>query len=407
MKKLFLIALIIVLGLLSSPPQDSRAGEVGPLASLQNIVSIAAGNFHTCAIDGEDQVICWGNNAYGQLGNNTTTQSNRPVNVSGISSISAIAAGAYHTCALTAGGGVVCWGLNNYGQLGDGTTTQRNTPVNVQGLSTGVAAITAGDYHTCALTTGGGIKCWGYNENGQLGDGTTTQRNAPVDVTGLTSGVASITAGYYHTCARTTTGGAKCWGANWHGELGNGTTNDQDTPTPVDVTGLSSGVSAIAAGFYHTCALTTGGGVKCWGYNYYGQLGDGTTDQHTTPTDVSDLTSGVNRIAVGGFHTCAVTTGGGAKCWGNNEYGQIGNGEYVQKETPVDVIGLSSGVNRLIAGYSHSCALLTSGNVKCWGANGSGQVGSGTNIEYYNTPVDVAAQLKNKLYLPLITKNFH
>ncbi|MGA9350442.1 MAG: hypothetical protein WBW48_16795, partial [Anaerolineae bacterium] len=189
----------------------------------------------------------------------------------------AIAAGYRHTCALTAGG-VKCWGYNGYGQLGDGTWTWRNTPVDVSGLTSGVTTIAAGSYHTCALTAGGGAKCWGHNNNGQLGDGTTTNRNTPVDVSGLTSGVDAIAAGSYHTCALTA-GGVKCWGLNDYGQLGDGTTTNRNTP--VDVSGLTSGVAAIAAGYYHTCALTAGG-VKCWGRNNNGQLGDGTTTDRNT-----------------------------------------------------------------------------------------------------------------------------
>src|SRR3990170_2637750 len=225
----------------------------------------------------------------------------------------AVTAGGMHTCALTTGGGVKCWGANGFGQLGDGTTTYRTTPVDVAGLSSGVAAVTAGDWHTCALTTVGGVKCWGANGFGQLGDGRTANRPTPVDVTGLSRGAAAVTAGGAHTCALTTGGGVKCWGANGFGRLGDGTTTDRTTP--VDVTGLSSGVAAVTAGDWHTCALTTVGGAKCWGANGFFQLGDGTRTDRTTPVDVAGLPSGVAAVAAGGSHTCAVTTGGGVKCW--------------------------------------------------------------------------------------------
>jgi alpha-tubulin suppressor-like RCC1 family protein len=375
-------------GQLGDGTTTQRTSPVDISGLTSGVSAIAAGGFHTCAVTTGGGVKCWGLNSNGQLGDGTTTQRLTPVDVSGLTSgVSAIAAGLDHTCAVTTGGGVKCWGLNSSGQLGDGSTTQRTTPVDVSGLTSGISAIAAGGSHTCARTTGGGVKCWGFNGNGQLGDGTFTQRTTPVDVSGLTSGVSTVAAGGFHTCALTTGGGVKCWGRNVEGQLGDGTTTQRTTP--VDVSGLTSGVGAITAGREHTCALTTGGGVKCWGLNGNGQLGDGTVTLRVTPVDVSGLTSGVSAIAAGGGHTCAVTTSGGAKCWGVNFNGQLGDGTITQRLTPVDVSGLTSGIGAIAAGGEHTCALTTGGGVKCWGFNGSGQLGDGTTTRR-TTPVDVS-----------------
>jgi len=302
----------------------------------------------------------------------------------------ALSAGGSQTCALTSGGGVKCWG---FGQLGNGTTSDSSTPVAVSGLSSGMAAVSAGDHHTCALTSGGGVKCWGDNGYGQLGNGTTIDSSTPVDVSGLSSGVAAVSTGSYgHACAVTSGGAVKCWGYNVYGELGDGTTTDRSTP--VDVIGLSSGVAAIGVGGEHTCALMSGGAVKCWGYNYYGQLGDGTTTDSSTPVDVSGL-SGVAAIDVGGYFACALTSGAGVKCWGDNGYGQLGDGTTIESPTPVDVSGLAGGVSAISAGtnYSsdgsdHACALTSAGAVKCWGLNDVGELGDGTTTDS-STPVFV------------------
>lgn len=303
--------------------------------------------------------------------------------------VTEIAVGVNHTCALTSAGGAKCWGWNGFGQLGNGRTTDRRMPADVSGLAGGVAALAAGGVHTCALTGAGGAKCWGGNSFGQLGDGTFIQHRTPGDVSGLTSGVAALAAGGNHTCALTTVGGVKCWGDNEYGQLGDGTIISRTLP--VDVSGLASGATALALGTDHTCALTNTGGVKCWGYNLFGQLGDGTFSDSPTPVDVSGLTSGVTALTAGDSHTCAVTSAGGVKCWGWNGVGQLGNGTTTNSfSTPMDVSGLTSGVTALAAGKWHTCAVTNAGGVKCWGANLYGELGDGTTVSRSRTPVDVS-----------------
>ncbi len=363
-------------------------------------VLVAAGFQHTCAVTSGGAAKCWGHNGYGQLGDGSFTTSSTPVDVAGLgSAVAGIGAGFRHSCALTSGGGAKCWGENFSGQLGNGTSgsfAQSPIPLDVVGLASGVAAIAPGGSHTCALTSDGGAKCWGWNLFGQLGDGGTTSRLTPVDVLGLGSGVAAIAAGQNHTCALTGVGGVKCWGRNLNGQLGDGTTTDR--LAAVDVLGLGSGVAAIAAGLDHTCALTSAGGVKCWGHNYYGQLGDGTFSptggsSTSSPVDVSGLGTGAAAISAGGRHTCAHTSGGGVRCWGNNLSGQLGAGTFTVTghggiATPVEVIGLASGTAAVFAGGDHTCALTTVGGAKCWGYNFYGQLGDGTGIDSA-VPVDV------------------
>lgn len=199
-------------------------------------------------------------------------------------------------------------------------------------------AISASEDHTCGVTTAGAAKCWGWNPDGRLGGNPGYSWPVPVEVSGLTNGILAITTGAQGTCALTSAGGVKCWGSNWSGSAGDGTNTERDVP--VDVIGLGNGVAAITTGSYHGCALTAVGGVKCWGYNRYGQLGNGTTFDQYKPVDVMGLTSDVTSISAGEYHACAVTAAGGVKCWGANSYGQLGDGTTTQRTAPVNVSGL-------------------------------------------------------------------
>ena len=384
------------------------AGNSFAQTPLAGIVKISAGSFHTCALTNGGGVKCWGSNQFGQMGVSLSLfSSSTPVDVTGLGSgIIAIAAGGSHTCALTASGGVKCWGLNQNGQLGDnGASLIRFAPADVSGLTSGAAAIAAGLLTTCAVTTGGAAKCWGANGVGQLGDGTTTSPAlVPVNVSGLASGVAAIATYGGHSCALTTVGGIKCWGQNNSGQLGIGTPPNSSL-VPVDVISAQSGpaltgASAIVVNFFSSCAVK-GGGVLCWGDNTVGQLGNDLIlfSSHTPANVLSGPAStplvGVSAIATGSSHACALTTVGGVKCWGFNTSGQVGNGNNLRVvSTPEDVIaGPSlpplSGVSALTAGEQHTCALMNSGGVKCWGGNFAGQLGDNSTAFFRFTPVDV------------------
>ena len=394
MRTTLLLFSLLVLAVATALVPQSTATSANPLTGVSAVA--AGGSSHTCAVTATDGVKCWGLNKDGQLGDGTTISRRTPTDVSGLEIDSIVAPGGFHTCALSAAGAVKCWGNSRVGQVGDGTNTVRSTPVDVSELGSQIAAIAAGFNHTCVLTSAGGVKCWGQNILGQLGDGTMTDRNAPVDVVGLSSGVAAIATGGGHTCVLTTTGGVKCWGDNIFGELGAATTercgpvNNPCSTTPVDVVGLTD-VTAVAAGVGHTCALTTEGSVMCWGYNTYGQLGDGSTGNSADPVDVSGLADEIGSISAGSFHTCALATSGGITCWGNNNHGQLGDNTTINRTTPVSVSGLTSGVGAVAAGNIHTCALTTEGGLKCWGYNRHGQLGDGTNTDR-SAPVDVMSK---------------
>lgn len=344
--------------------------------------TITVGQEHSCAITTAGYLACWGYNSFGEFGNNSEYSSITPVpslDTSGtqlLNGVKAIAAGDGHTCAVTDTGGVQCSGLNNRGQLGNNSTSNRDVPVAVTGLSGAVVALAAGTYHTCSLNTDGGVMCWGYNFYGSLGNDTTSDSHIPVAVTGLTSGVTAIAAGYDNSCAIVDSGVVKCWG-NGIGK------------TPQEISELGSGVTAIAIGGYHTCAVTGIGEVKCWGNNSSGQLGNNSNTDSDVPVLVKGL-GNVVMLAVGFDHSCALTSHGNVKCWGNNQQGQLGDGSATNRKVPVAVKGLSSGVMAISAGGDSTCALMESGSIKCWGSLLLGKDANGeSELDYFPVPVAV------------------
>ena len=335
--------------------------QTGPFASSISVkdvvtsgVTVSTGGSHTCVIK-DGGVRCWGANANGQLGNSTVVASQGPVvAVAEGGGATAVAAGGSHTCAIVAGG-VQCWGLNSFGQLGNGSTTQSNQPVVAIAPGSGVTGLSAGQFHTCAVIAGG-VSCWGSNQYRQLGDSTTVlSRTSPVVVLPTGTGVSSVAAGAAHTCALIA-GGVSCWGYD----------SGSYYPVPTVKIATGQGVSVLAAGNDYTCIVDASGGiygnaVKCWGGSRY--------PSSSTPTLI--WAGGIASVSVGDDHTCAVRNNG-AICWGRNLSGQLGNGHRLNSvyHTINQSIPETSNVTQVSAGGGFTCATVR-GSVQCWGANGS------------------------------------
>ena len=380
-----LIAIAFVLGAL--PLSAATATAATPISASQ----VATGRTHSCAILTTGQVVCWGGNFYGELGNGTNTPSTTPVPVTGLGDAVAISAnGEFTTCAIRAGGQAVCWGKNISGQIGDGTKLDRNVPTAVTGLNDAVS-ISSGPYHTCAIRVSEQAVCWGDNEHGELGDNSTAEHLTPVDVTGL-SDARNIAAGENHTCAARDGGQALCWGYPVNGVLGLGSgVVDVKVPTPVKGpggTGNLEEVVELVGGSTHSCARQESGQMYCWGDNYFGRLGNDSTENTNVPVAVDGM-SDAKFISAGYASSCAIRESGQALCWGSNANSRLGDGTSTERHVPTPVSGLTDAV-QISGKLGHMCAVRVSGQVVCWGGNTAGELGDGSTSPSA-TPVVVVA----------------
>ena len=399
------------------------------------IQSIVAGGFHTCALLDNGSVKCWGINSSGQLGLEDTNSRGDAANemsdflpvvkLGTNRSARNIVAGGYHTCAILDNGTVKCWGDNVYGQLGLGDVNNRGDSTGEMGdslatvdLGTGRTAksLSAGIFHTCAILDNNAVKCWGRNGFGQLGLGNVAHRgdganemgdNLPVVNLGTNRTARSLSIGSFHTCALLDNYTVKCWGYNNYGQLGKGDTTNRgsgsnemgDNLTVIDL-GTNRTARSITSGQYHNCVILDNLTTKCWGYNAAGELGLGdTTNRGDSASQMGDslptVSLGTNRtarsIATGGFHNCVILDNGTSKCWGRNGSGQLGTGDTASRGDGSNEMGdnlatLSLGTNRsaraLTAGGGDTCALLDNGSLKCWGQNADGQLGLGDAVAH-------------------------
>ena len=337
------------------------------------VQDIATGTGVGCAVMTDATAECWGWNAFGQLGDGTTTNRSVPAPVAGLDGVAEISVGYLFTCARLTDGTASCWGDNSYGQLGDGTTTDRPTPAAVPGLDD-VTAISAGFRHACAVRASGSVVCWGENEDGQLGDGTTTDRTTPATVVGLDDATAVATGGA-HSCAISGPGTVSCWGGDDYGALGNGA--DPASTTPVAVAGIDD-ATMISGGNYTVCVARESGTASCWGANNAKQTGDGTSVNRTAPVTVAGLTD-VEDVWAGHQHACATVTDGTSYCWGANFAGQLGDGTTTSRAVPTVVPGIAGA--RVRPTNDHTCAVTADGNAWCWGDGGVGALGNGAEID--------------------------
>ncbi|HEY9177469.1 MAG TPA: hypothetical protein VIN07_07245, partial [Flavipsychrobacter sp.] len=352
------------------------------VGTADNWVNISAGQFHSIALRANGTIWTWGWNGYGQLGDGTTTNRSIPIQTGSSDKWVNITAGRFHSMGVKANGTLWAWGRNFEGQLGDGTTTNKSSPVQAGSADTWVN-LASGWYHCLGMRADGTLWGWGNNAYGQLGDGTNTNRSSPIQVRTAPAEWVQVKGGYRHSLGLKTDGSVWAWGDNTYGSLGNGTTNNSSSPIRV---GTANNWVSISTGYYHSLGLRTDGTLWAWGYNGYGELGDGTNTQRNSPIQVGAGANWVS-IASGQYFTIGLRADGTLWTWGRNTYGQLGDGTNSNKSSPVQVGTDTNWVNITAGGY-HCLAVKSDGTLWAWGRNFTGQIGDGTT-NHRSSPVQV------------------
>lgn len=360
-----------------------------PVVNLTNVTGLAVGGAHACAVIGDGGLRCWGENGSGQigLGGTSTTDVNTPTSPAGLPAVSQACAGDAFTCAVTAGANpaLYCWGINTNGQLGNGTTTLSRSPVLMAGVRP--VSVSCGEQHVCIVEAGGAISCWGQNTTGQLGNGVVSTRSLTPVAALAPPNPIELRLGYANTCALYSDGSRLCWGHNENGQLGLGTPRLRPEPQLVPLANVAQVESAKGAyRLGHACARTTSNDLHCFGDNDWGQLGDGTLVPRSQPTLVTSLAGAVRDVAVTRFTssanvlttgatTCAVLVDGGVQCWGANNENQLGVGAATTtpQQTPI-AASVSVPATSITAGGEFFCTTHTDDEVRCWGNNSSTQL---------------------------------
>jgi alpha-tubulin suppressor-like RCC1 family protein len=395
------------------------AGASGGVGGIGNTdlgrANVSAGSVYTCAIKINGTLFCWGDNASGQLGDSTMDNSDVPVQESTSASDWAnVSAGYGHTCAIKTNGELYCWGYNEYGQLGNNSPTESRVPVQESTSASDWARVSAGGEHTCATKTDGTLFCWGDNLEGQLGANSPIYGNNPIPKQESTaaSDWANVSAGGSHTCAIKTNGTLFCWGAASKDQLGNDSTALYHTnpilfgpgsllgsstaysPVPVQEGTAASDWTNISAGSDYACAIKTNGTLFCWGADTYGKLGRNSSTGIHVPVQESTAASDWARVSAGHNHACAVKTNDTLFCWGSNEYGQLGNNSTTNSSIPVQESTAASDWTNVSAGVRHTCAIKTNGTLFCWGNNDSGDLGNNSATSSH-VPAPVSMTVTN------------
>ncbi|MFY9487655.1 MAG: hypothetical protein WAP35_03020 [Solirubrobacterales bacterium] len=363
---------------------------------------LSAGAANTCAIfatgadSNGDKVYCWGSNVRKQLGigQNDLSYALNPIPVNALNGVPKVVSTGYDSaCAIVHFGSVRCWGNNENGALGaknkGDNVPNKQVSAALAGNWAAPGSVAVGQRHMCFLDLDRTVKCQGQNSSGQLGNATNADSSTPVVVAGFGNPAVQVVSGNNHSCALLTNGNVRCWGANNQGQLGTAVAATPTSNVSISVPDMANDITQIASGYDHSCAIRTNDNVVCWGANSYGQLGDGSV----TPTKGTETTESLGgrakEIATGQAHTCALLVNGTVRCWGANSYGQLGNGTAVGSTRPVSVVGLPAAVDSITTGAYHTCAVLVDKTLRCWGRNDKGQLGNGTR-DNANQPSSLA-----------------